>query len=70
MLCLSMKFTFENDLDSVKVNQHATCRMDTCTITNIIVKGRFIIVQMCTQTNTHRTNCFTWITKVVGNYVL
>ena len=57
---LSMSITLNSklDLDSVKVNS----------MPNIQVSGHFIEKLLSGQTDgqTHRTNCSTWTTKVVG----
>jgi len=58
---LPMIFTFEIDLESIKMNRHA----------NILVKRLFVqkLLPGFTDTHTHtthRTNCSTWITKMVG----
>jgi len=52
-----MTLTFELDLDSVKTNQYQVVLFKSC------------YPDTKTDRHTHRTDCFTWATKVVGNNI-
>jgi len=52
-----MTLTFENDLDSVNMNQRAKYVGRRSFSLKVIVRK---------QTHTHGTDCSTWTTKVVG----
>ena len=55
-----MTLTFESDLSSVKMNQHAKYQGQRSFRSKVII-GTHV-------TNTHHTNYSTWTSKVIGNY--
>jgi len=54
-----MTLTFELDLDRVNVNQYAKCLCQSHLVQKLLSGD--------TNTDTHRTDCSTWTTEVVGN---